>query len=72
MKVFEKNNIETRTIFAGNILRHPAYKDTNYIKFGELRNSDNVLRNGMFISCHPSINDDMIRFIEKTVKELIS
>lgn len=72
MNVFEKNNIEVRTIFAGNILRHPAYRDTNYIKFGQLRNSDDVLRNGMFISCHPSVNNDMISFIEKIVKELIS
>lgn len=70
MKVFEKNNIETRTIFAGNILRHPAYKDTNYIQFGNLNNSDDVLQNGMFISCHPSITDDMIKFIARVVNEL--
>jgi len=72
MRVFEENNIETRTIFAGNILKHPAYKNTNYIQFGNLNNANDVLENGMFISCHPSINNDMISFIEKTVKGLIS
>lgn len=61
---FEKNNIECRTIFSGNIVRHPAYKYTEMITIGSLNNSDEVMRDGMFLSCHPSITPEMIDFIK--------
>jgi CDP-6-deoxy-D-xylo-4-hexulose-3-dehydrase len=61
MEHFEANNIETRTIFSGNILRHPAYKDTEHIQIGTLRNSDEIMKRGMFLSCHPSLTVEMIQ-----------
>lgn len=70
METFEKNNIETRTIFSGNVLKHPAYKNTEYIKIGSLKNADDVMENGMFLSVHPSITSKMIAFIEKVASEL--
>jgi CDP-6-deoxy-D-xylo-4-hexulose-3-dehydrase len=63
MEEFEKNNIECRTIFSGNIIRHPAYKDTKYIKIGDLTAADDVMKRGMFLSCHPSITEEMTSFI---------
>lgn len=69
MDHLEKNNIECRTIFSGNILRHPAYKNTNYVKHGDLPNSDDVMRSGMFLSVHPSITEEMIDFIDQVIGE---
>jgi CDP-6-deoxy-D-xylo-4-hexulose-3-dehydrase len=63
METFEKNNIECRTIFSGNIVRHPAYQDTEMIKIGDLHNADDVMARGMFLSCHPSITEEMIKFM---------
>jgi CDP-6-deoxy-D-xylo-4-hexulose-3-dehydrase len=70
MKIFEKNNIEIRTIFAGNILCHPAYKDSKYYKFGDLPMANRVLNEGMFLSCHPSLTDEMIAFIGKVARTI--
>jgi CDP-4-dehydro-6-deoxyglucose reductase, E1 len=70
METFEKNNIETRTIFSGNVLRHPAYKKTYTIQIGDLKNADDVMANGMFLSVHPSITKEMIEFIGKVASEL--
>jgi CDP-4-dehydro-6-deoxyglucose reductase, E1 len=70
MRRFEKNNIETRTIFSGNILRHPAYKDVKVIRIGRYPNADKVMKEGMFLSVHPSIDDDMIAFIDKVASEV--
>jgi len=70
MAEFERNNIECRTIFSGNILRHPAYKNTEHIRVGKLPNSDIVMRDGMFLSCHPSLTDEMIQFIGKVAKDI--
>lgn len=70
METFEKNNIECRTIFSGNILKHPAYKDTEVVQIGDLHNADDVMANGLFLSVHPSITTEMIDFIEDVAQSL--
>jgi len=70
MDTLEKNNIECRTIFSGNVLRHPAYKDIHYVSHGEMKNADIVMRDGMFLSVHPSITKEMIDFIDEVVGSL--
>lgn len=72
METLEKNNIECRTIFSGNVLRHPAYKDTYVIKHSRMERADDVMKNGMFLSVHPSITPEMIQFINKVIGELCS
>jgi CDP-6-deoxy-D-xylo-4-hexulose-3-dehydrase len=74
MEALEKNNIECRTIFSGNILRHPAYKETTYYTHsdGSMPNADKVMKDGLFISVHPSITTEMIDFIVKVIKEAVS
>ena len=70
MQTLEDNNIECRTIFSGNVTKHPAYQDSNFIRVGNLWNSDDVMINGMFLSVHPSITQEMIDFIEEVVTSL--
>ncbi len=59
-----KNNIETRPIFAGNILRHPIGKSES---LGECPNADGILHKGVFIGLSPRTTPDMVKFIGKTV-----
>lgn len=70
MDFFESLNIETRTIFSGNILKHPAYAHTEHITISELKNCETVMRKGMFITNHPSLTRSQMNFIKKAVKEL--
>lgn len=70
MKALEDNNIECRTIFSGNILKHPAYKDVVTYKHGEMPNADEVMYKGMFISVHPSITTPMMDFIIETLRPI--
>lgn len=70
MDTFENANIETRTVFSGNILRHPAYKDVEVIKIGNLKNSDIIMARGMFLSCHPSLTVEMIQHISDVANKL--
>lgn len=69
-EVFEENNIEVRTIFSGNILKHPAYKHEPHIQIGELPNSEYVMSKGMFVSVHPSLTDEKIEFMGKIITSL--
>lgn len=70
MDTFEAANIETRTVFSGNILKHPAYKDAPFITVGSLENADDVMKKGMFLSVHPTMVDEMFDYIEEVVKGL--
>ena len=67
MEELEKNNIECRTIFSGNITKHPAYKNVEMIKIGDFDDADEVMKRGMFLSCHPSITPKMIKFMGETL-----
>ena len=50
---FEKNNIQTRTIFTGNILKQPVMKNKVYKYFKDCNNvADDVMKNGILLGCH--------------------
>jgi CDP-6-deoxy-D-xylo-4-hexulose-3-dehydrase len=67
MDMLEENNIECRTIFSGNILKHPAYKNTiSYVHSG-MPNADRVMHEGMFLSVHPSITKEQMNFIHEVL-----
>ncbi len=68
----EKNNIQTRPIFSGNILRHPAFKKqiNNRNKLNDFKNSDYIMKNGILIGCHQGLNLKQIEFIHKKIKSL--
>lgn len=60
----EKNNIQTRTIFTGNILRQPIMKSMIYKKtIDSYVNSNNVMKNGLLIGCHHGLTPKDIKFM---------
>ena len=69
----ENNKIQTRPIFTGNILRHPAFKSiiNKRNKINEFKNSDYIMRNGILIGCHQGLNDQDIKYIHKNISEFI-
>jgi len=66
--VLEKNNIETRPIFSGNILRHPIGKCESV---GNCPNADEILKKGVFIGLSPRTTPEMIHFIGRVVDDLV-
>ena len=70
MQIFlEKRNIQTRTVFTGNILRQPAFK---HIKHKKLPNgyahADQVMRGGILLGCHHGLTEEMISHIHESFK----
>lgn len=59
----EDSNIETRDVFAGNILRQPGYQGIKHRVAGDLRQSDRVMRDTFFIGVYPGISEEMLDFI---------
>jgi CDP-6-deoxy-D-xylo-4-hexulose-3-dehydrase len=64
---FEKNNIQTRTIFTGNILKQPIMKNLKYksIKSSSII-SDYVMENGILLGCHHGMKLNELKYICKT------
>jgi len=67
----EKNNIETRLFFSGNIIRHPAYKNAKYRIAEPLANSDKVLFDSFFIGVYPGITEEKILFVTEKIREFV-
>lgn len=70
----EKNNIGTRNIFSGNLLRHPAYLNINdkIRVIGSHKNADLIMNNGFWLGVWPGITDEQIEYIKKIVIKFIS
>ena len=70
----EKNNIQTRPIFSGNILRHPAFSNilSKKNKISKFKNSDYIMKNGILIGCHQGLGLTEINFIHKKVENFIN
>lgn len=64
----EANKIQTRNYFAGNILLHPGYSHLDDAT--KYPNAMEVLDKVFFLGCSPTINQDMIDYIDKVVSNM--
>ena len=60
----EEAKIATRHIFAGNLLRQPAFEHIERRQIGSLPNTDIVMNNSFVVGVYPGINDTMIDYIK--------
>ena len=68
----EKARIETRNLFCGNLLRHPAYENIEHRVVGGLENTDIITTNTFFIGVYPGLTDPMIDHILATFDEALA
>tara|TARA_B100000767_G_scaffold98317_1_gene94304 strand:+ start:603 stop:1808 length:1206 start_codon:yes stop_codon:yes gene_type:complete len=70
----EKNKIQTRPIFSGNILRHPAF--SNLIdkrnKLNSFKNSDYIMKYGLLIGCHQGLKKKDVDFIHEKINYFLN
>ena len=59
----EKNNIQTRVTFAGNITRHPVYR--KYLQ--EFKNSDIIMRDGFLLGAHHGMDEDDVDYVSEKI-----
>tara|TARA_B100000963_G_scaffold302005_1_gene274776 strand:- start:5077 stop:6285 length:1209 start_codon:yes stop_codon:yes gene_type:complete len=68
----EKNNIQTRVVFTGNILRQPAFKNIKKrASKNGYPNSDNVMKNGLLLPVHHGMTKSMFKHFHKSIKKFI-
>lgn len=69
---FEKRNIQTRTVFTGNILRQPGFK---HIERKENSDgypfADQVMRGGILLGCHHGLTQEMMGHIHQSFLDFV-
>ena len=67
----ENNSIQTRPIFSGNILRHPAFENLNSKQnnLNTFKNADYIMRYGLLIGCHQGLSDKQINYIHEVIRK---
>jgi CDP-6-deoxy-D-xylo-4-hexulose-3-dehydrase len=56
VKFLEAERIETRSLFAGNLLRHPAFEHIQHRVAADLANTDRITRDTFFIGVYPGLD----------------
>jgi CDP-6-deoxy-D-xylo-4-hexulose-3-dehydrase len=63
-------NIGTRLLFGGNLLRQPAFARTPRRVYGDLTNTDVVMRDTFWIGVWPGLTLEMLDFVIETIQNL--
>ena len=64
----EENNIQTRVTFAGNVTRHPVYRE--YLQ--EFTNSDIIMKNGFLLGAHHGMTIEDVDYVCDKIKEFFA
>jgi CDP-4-dehydro-6-deoxyglucose reductase, E1 len=63
----ERNDIQTRPVFTGNILRQPAMaKVKSRVSPDGYKVADDVMRGGILLACHHGLDDEQIDYMHET------
>jgi len=64
----EENNVQTRVTFAGNVTRHPVYRE--YLQ--EFTNSDIIMKNGFLLGAHHGMTIEDVDYVCDKIKEFFN
>lgn len=68
----EKNNIQTRPVFTGNILKQPGFKGVGKSTNKKFPNTENIMKNAFVIGCHHGLGDRHIKYLESKFREFLN
>ena len=68
---FDVKKIGTRLMFAGNLLRQPAYQDIEHRVVGTMKNTDYVMNQVFWLGVFPGLDHEMLDYIADTAKEFV-
>lgn len=71
LRYLDERKIATRLLFGGNLLRQPAYQGIQHRKVGDLRNSDFVMNQVLWMGVWPGLSKEMLTFVVETLHRMV-
>ena len=71
LRHLDKHKIGTRLLFAGNLLKQPAYRNIDHRVIGDLRNSDLVMTNTFWLGVYPGLTGEMLDYVSDVVHDFM-
>ncbi len=76
VKYIEDHGIQTRMLFAGNLIKHPCFdemreKNEGYRVVGNLSNTDRIMSDSFWIGVYPGMTDKKLDYMAKTILEAL-
>lgn len=76
-KYLEDHRIQTRNLFAGNLVKHPAFDQMResgegYRVVGDLKVTDFVMNGTLWIGVYPGMSDEMLHHMISTIREFVA
>lgn len=77
VKYLEQHGIQTRNLFAGNLIKHPCFNEirndgVSYRVVGDLKNTDKIMENTFWIGVYPGMTDEKLDYMIKCIREAIN
>ena len=72
----ESKGVQTRMLFAGNLVKHPCFDQMREAKegyrvVGDLANTDKIMNSTFWVGVYPGMTDEMIDYMAKTIIEAV-
>lgn len=72
----EQLGVQTRRLFAGNLIKHPCFDEMRasgkgYRVVGDLKNTDMVMNSGFWIGVYPGMTDDMLDYMVESLHKVL-
>ncbi|MEY4560075.1 MAG: lipopolysaccharide biosynthesis protein RfbH [Actinomycetota bacterium] len=71
LRHLDDKKIGTRLLFAGNLLKQPAYRNIEHRVIGDLKNSDLVMTNTFWLGVYPGLTDEMLNYVSEVVHDFV-
>lgn len=73
----EKQGVQTRMLFSGNLIKHPCFDEMRasnqgYRVIGSLENTDRIMNDTFWVGVYPGMTDEMIDYMAKIIKEAVN
>jgi CDP-6-deoxy-D-xylo-4-hexulose-3-dehydrase len=72
LRFLDSRKIGTRLLFAGNILKQPAYKNVDFRVVGNLINTDIVMKRSFWVGVYPGLTETMLDYVIESISDFMA
>lgn len=72
LRFLDSRKIGTRLVFAGNITKQPAYRNTEFRVVGDLTNTDVVMTRSFWVGVYPGLTTQMLDYVIESISDFMT